>query len=350
MKSKTPITDYIFLVIFGLGAIAVFVVQLNSSTPPTQREAILYSFFEIGLSLGFGWILQRIDSRKQFQENLKQFAWSAHRRITDIEKSVRSMEESISQMRLSYPKDKIHELDILRAIAEGMDNTVVSSKADWAEIIGEELSTKEEIERLQKELQVLKEQQKKSEDKTLTNQHIEEVNRKITTLVSDLPEWLRISSHEWRFEDDSYPREGRLNQTVLDHYLSEATTHSCITIDVDPFVDLTVPENLNRVIQGKPFSIRVDRGMGNQLAFLIDKDGDPIGEIRNPFSTIYSNDFVVSLIAIIGSITKTSSIDGPIDLSKKFVLMFSDFVSNPSPVGDELLLKIPASIADFARG
>jgi len=259
MKTKTTSQDNIFLLILGLSAICVFIAELKfANTQSNPSVAIPYKFLELGLSAAFGWILQGIYSRKEYQESLKQYAISAYRRISDIGKSVTRIGEVITLYRFSYPKETFHESDVIKTITEDIGDTVKSSKADWTDIIGEDLDKKEKIEELQQELITFRTQPNRSVDKNQQLQRLEELNKKLTTLESDLPSWLKS---EYRVLDDSYPRDGRISETVIDYYVSEAKSHSCITLRVHPFNDVANKENIEKIMQDKPFSIMIDQSM-----------------------------------------------------------------------------------------
>jgi hypothetical protein len=189
MKNKTNNTDYLFLALFGIAGILIYGVQLIFPDPqPSTRETTLYTVLELIISISFGWILQRIDARRQYQESLRQFALSAYRRISDIEKSVLRIKNTIQEKLINYPKDKTHELDVLNVVAEELANTVSSSMLDWVDIIGDELKKKDRIESLQLEQFALLTNKQKDDE---TIQRLEEVREEINTLKADLPALLQ---------------------------------------------------------------------------------------------------------------------------------------------------------------
>jgi hypothetical protein len=350
MRSKSYIMDYIWLGIFGIGAIVIFMAEfLSADIQTNQYTAIPYKFLELFLSIGFGWILQRVGLRRETQDELKQFALSAFRRITDIGKSVIRINETISHMRPAYPEDKIHELDILQSIAVEMNDAINSSIADWADIIGEEISKKEKLDELQQEKMALT-QQKQSEDTEQTAQRIGELSREIDKLRSSLPYLLRSDIVNYQQAEDSFPREGRRVEIVIDHYQQEAKLHSCITLRVDPFIDIRAKAKLDNIMLEKPYSIRIDQGMGQQHALICDKNGHEFGEVKNPLPSIYKNDYVVSLLTVISAITKNASIDEPKDLFTPINLGLVELEGLPTAPRGELLVRIPASELDFTRG
>ncbi len=347
MKDKTSSTEYIFLVLFGLGAIAVFAAEIVFSNPePNPRETTLYNALELGLSLGFGWILQRIDARKQFQESLKQFAISAYRRITDIEKSVNRIRNTIEKTRMTYPRGKVHELDILRMVAEELENTVNSSIADWTDILGEDLEKKDRIEELQKEVKALKSNQQIPPKNDETIKRLEDLRREIASLRSGLPYILRDDINP-SFE---YPREGKLSDVVIDHFSKEIKTYSAITIPFISRIEIT-DDFLSIVNSRRPFSIRTEQNMFTLYTELIDKDNQEIGIASNPFQNIYSNDYLFTIITILGAITKitgTLSLTPP--LGSDIKIPSAEIVKISDDKNKEFLLKIPATIHDLAWG
>ena len=89
MKEKPSIFEWVAFWLFVALEIIILVLRIISPTAiSNQTENVLYSAFEIILSLYIGYFIQRVDSMKQFEDRLKQYGFSAYRRIMDIRKSI----------------------------------------------------------------------------------------------------------------------------------------------------------------------------------------------------------------------------------------------------------------------
>ncbi len=312
MKNKENITNYIFLFIFSIGIMLIYFVQLIYPDPqPNPREEILYNGFEVFFSIGIGWVLQRISSRKEFQDSLKQFALSAYRRISDIEKSVNRIRIAIEKARLSYSKEKIHELDILSMATDELSNTVNSSIADWVDVIGDELDKKEKIIELQKEQQVLKSIAANSSGSGEAEGKVRQLQEEINALKLKLPYSLK--------EEVSIPYfEGTEKiQFVIDHFHREIRSHSCITFQVESINDGLK----NKLEESLPLSLVVSITFSRSDLYLLNKDEVVIGRVINPFAEVSESDFINAFVVVLGVVTKaTNTLSGGITFMKPFVL------------------------------
>jgi len=341
MKNKTNNTDYLILALFGIAGILVYGVQLVFPNPqPNPRETTLYTVLQLIISISFGWILQRIDSRRQYQQSLRQFALSAYRRISDIEKSVKKIKVTIVEKRINYPKDKAHELDILEVVVEELGNTVNSSILDWADIIGEEISKKEKIELLQIEQQELKSRlyNKSKDDETL--QRLEEVREEINSLRSDLPLLLQ---KDLSTTSDILVRSP---YDVVNHYSKEAEMYSFIRFHIKLY-DFGDGVNIEAIRQGSPYAVILHHHDTTFRIRVIDKNGNLIGEIENPFPAFRHEDFVSGFIGVINAVTNLDGLSHQINLANPLVLKNA----NISTINEKYMeLIIPAKWGDFAGG
>jgi hypothetical protein len=336
-EDKANKTDYIFLAIFGVGAIVIFSIELIFTTPmTTPRETALYNALELGLSLGFGWTLQRIDAKKQFHESLKQFALSAYRRINDIEKSVKRIKGEINKMRLTYPQTKVHELDILRMAAEEMDDTVNSSIADWSDFIGEELSKKERIQELQREQQVLEVQHVVETEKVL------EIRNEINRLRLELPALMRPDvQNSFQFRGNGF--------LVQEYFIALIDAQACIYLKIFSHQELSDEILKNN----QPYSIRFEKWKEKTVVIIENKNEELVGEIVNPFKDVNVEDEVFT--GILAEMVMQSQ------------GMFEDIANNGSPSmfplpveiqyldvskinPNEFFMKIPIDPEKIARG
>jgi hypothetical protein len=287
--------------------------------------------------------LQRIDSRKQYQENLRQFALSAYRRISDIGKSVKRIKYTIEAKRISYPKDRIHELDAIEILAEELADTVSSSMLDWVDIIGDELKKKERIESLQLEQQHLEQQAiinaKKNDNETL--QRLEEVRGEINSLKSDLPLLLQkdispiLGSATWK------PTE------VLNAYAKQAKNFSAIRFKVNLFHFTNQDFDLEKIRQGTPYAVVLVNLDITLRATVVDKGGNLVGEIENPFVEFTQNDFITGLLSVLNAVTNLDGLSHQMSLTQPIVLQNANISSLDE---NYLELTMPADEGCFVGG
>ena len=135
----------------GILALLTFVLHVRWSVVPLNaRETTLFSILEFLLTLGFGWFSTRAISRAEFESSLKQFAISAYRRIADIETMLTRLQSQTRQVVGAEPGLEPH-LRAIDAVVGDMSQLVRSSIADWTDVVGEELLTREQLARLEQE-------------------------------------------------------------------------------------------------------------------------------------------------------------------------------------------------------
>lgn len=349
MSKKFRNSEYALAIIFGLGSIAVFTLEIYliaDNFQSTQLEKGLFGVLEFGLAVGFGWALQRIDSRKQFQESLKSYALSAHRRIRDIEKSINRLINTIDIMRSRNSQNIFNELDALRLIADGMIDTTKSSIADWVDVIGEELSTRDKIEELNKERLSISSKPISKIENSETSKRLKALSDEIQDLENKLPYLLQDDI------DDIYPRDGRFSDFVFQHYQTEIEIYSRISIIASPRIDIT-KDSINWNQARKPYVIEVEQVMFTLYPGLYDNDKNLFGLVENPFddALVYENDYVVTLIALLGVITgKTDSLSFTLPIFSPIILENADIEEVLIKERERLVIRIPVSDVKLSFG
>lgn len=195
-KKQSPGLLEIFLLVISLIAtIAVIIIQIiNSSRPLSQLETSLFSVTQFIFSILFGWLITRLVTKNEYYENLKDYGLSAYRRIRDIKRSLFRLRNVITENRDKYPKEKTHELDILLKIVDDVDDTVVSSIADWGSIIGSEVKKAETIETLEDQLhQVYATGNLQTISNGERNLEIQKIRSEIANLNAGLPPELQVN-------------------------------------------------------------------------------------------------------------------------------------------------------------
>ena len=334
------IRDGFLLLLFGGAAVALFIIEINI-VDATSREETLFRALEFFIALILGWFLQRIASREEFLRSLRDYAISAYRRISDIQKSVERFRLEVVHMRRTYPADKIHELDVLAVLGDEMKNTVLSSSYDWADIIGDELEKIEQFQKIETELRTVSSLGPPGENSE-TFQTFLELKKELARLRSDIPILMQSS---FPGQLDVRPREERISSIVVDHFLSMIQSQSSITLLARYFGDLT-EEAVRRIQASAPYMLMEDRAMMQIHLGLHDSNGEMLGEIINPFesSDIYKNDFAYTLMDLL------SQAFGYEDRGPGIIrLKDSEFVG-VSTLQGQFSIKVPLTISMIAKG
>jgi hypothetical protein len=152
--SKQDGMTWFFAILLGFAALAVVIFQVDLlSSPGTQQASItaetaLFSTLQFVLSIGFAWVLSRASFRREFAEGQKAFATAAYRRTREIEAATNRLITRTSRPRPEGSPDLKNELEVISAVALGIQQAVRFSIADWSDVIGEEIEKLEEIEQL----------------------------------------------------------------------------------------------------------------------------------------------------------------------------------------------------------
>ena len=346
MQSKIKLTDNILLFFFIVASIVTFLFQLKYVDSQSNPLVIILSnFLFFFFSVGFGWIFQKINTIKDFQENLKKYAYSAYRRINDIETSVSKVKEWAVKFWRINSHEKVNEFDLILSMMENIEITVNSSKADWLSIIGEDLEKQDE---LIKKL-TIKDHLTKNENEE-TEQRIKELNEEIAKLRTELPSFLRNYSHNTSNLRlyETFEQHSRLSEDfskVLNIFYHEVKETSCfrININCDNQIDIQKLQ--------KPYIIKFAQLEKYIKGFVFDKNESLIGELINPYIEISNNIFIDALITILGTITKKSdSISNYVETDELFILDQVEIYKEDSIGSKNLILHIFASEHDFAGG
>jgi hypothetical protein len=148
--------DHWFAAILGLltaATIVLEVVLVDAQT--TSTEISLFGILQFVFSIGFAWVLSRASFRAEFQKEQKRFAIAAYRRVREIERTVnRLLGQVDSQTSSVLGEEGGVRFEGIRQAALGIQDTIRSSIADWADVIGEEISALERIEELRSKQQI----------------------------------------------------------------------------------------------------------------------------------------------------------------------------------------------------
>lgn len=180
MAKKDP--HILFAILLGILIAAIVILQIvTCNTSTTKLETTLFSILQFLFSLAFTWILSSMILKGEFMTSQKKFAIAAYRRIKEVDKGVERLIERLRYKKETLPNDTTHELDVALEMATGIRETIKSSTADWADIIGEEVSVFEKIENIRDKQSLLRQEAREKE---------------LKDLISSLPYELQILTKE----------------------------------------------------------------------------------------------------------------------------------------------------------
>lgn len=194
-KIRSVNYELIAAIVLGVIAVGSFALQaFTLSDRTTKLETVLFNTLQFLLTIGFAWFSTRAISRNEFEANLKRFAVSAYRRISDIEDIVQRLQARISSMRVERSEQDSYDLDVIGAIVDDTAQVINSSIADWADVIGEELIAIETIKRLETEKAEIKAEPITSGNTTELDARVKKIDDKIDGLLSALPARLQFDT------------------------------------------------------------------------------------------------------------------------------------------------------------
>lgn len=200
------------VIIFGLLCAGTIFLEIKwSGGETTQTETTLFGVLQFVFSVAFAWFLARSASEREFQMRQKTFAISAYRRIREITRSAERLLRRASRDTGDISEDLRHELEVIREISIGIRDTAGSSIADWANLIGEEISTLERIEDLRSQESeepnrsgMTNERGAGQEGTNSSRNEDDAISDIVKRLAEELPPALRVEVSKDRFRDSSY--------------------------------------------------------------------------------------------------------------------------------------------------
>lgn len=304
MEEKKWITnlDLVAIVVVGVLALAVLILQvLNINDETTELETGLFNILQFILSFGFAWLLTRLVTKREFQENLEQFAISAYRRIRDIDVSLVRMRREIDQMRARYSKDGVHELDVLKVIASDMADTVRSSIGDWADVIGEDLRKQQRLKQLEESYAAAT----LASQRLTANGQPQESRSDIASISAEI-EHLRLEIPEMLAYDSGRPLNSYESPELIETALtSAAAIQGELLLYAEAQPELSW-DDLKALKTNQPLSLHPARAMHSFYFPVLegsihDEDYRTLGELVNPYSRLGIDDieFYIALLAVL---------------------------------------------------
>lgn len=192
--------ENIFTWIFGVAAVAVICLEIFLSAEKTTKiESSLFAILQFVFSIAFAWFLSKYSSKSEFESQQKKFAVAAFRRIKEIESQANHLIIRLSKG-MNGPEEKYcNELDIAKTLAMAIKSTTLSSKLDWADVIGDQLEVIEKIENIQGEVFQLSDDGAKENSDSLIGKRaeIEELKKALPTeLKLAVDQTVQLSSRQ----------------------------------------------------------------------------------------------------------------------------------------------------------
>lgn len=289
MKTKKSNLNTIFTVIFGILAIGIILIEIATVNDKTTKlETSLFNLLQVIFSIGFSWLLTRTSMKDEFIASQKKFAVSAFRRINEIDLGVHRLRKRLRLRISASSHDTHHELEVIEAIASGVHDSIQSSKADWSEIIGEEIDTLEKIQELQGDRTLLMGELPIIQDISAQDTSIRH-EQKIEGLINSLPYSLQAVARAKRRE-------------TLDDLIKklESEHDKKGFVELEGFWDTTFEKDVRTFLPGNSLTCRIGNA-GKRIGAMIayDDASRSVGVIINNLGCRYSH-FKEAILQYVG--------------------------------------------------
>ena len=193
LMNQSIILKYSFFLSLSL-AIIVIISQLVMAVVDHQAtvvEAIFINILVFISSIAFSGIFTYFGAVHSFRQSQKEFAFSAFRRIKEIEAAAITLEDAVMRMEQSQQYDP----NSLKIITLFLQRTIKSSIDDWGQVIGQEIEALNMIEIKEAKLmemenykdQILLDVEEENVKTDLINKEINEIKEQINLLKNKLP-------------------------------------------------------------------------------------------------------------------------------------------------------------------
>ncbi|MFC6672291.1 hypothetical protein [Marinobacterium aestuariivivens] len=276
----------IFIAVLGVATIGLVITEVSMSGGTVSRtESALFSVLQFVFSLSFAWYLSKEASQEDFEERQRKFAISAFRRIKEVEVQINHLLKRLEQAKRGEESEQLHGLDIASVMAQSIQKTAQSSKLDWADVIGDQIESLEQIEELQ-DIEVDEEPEDTGMDSAST-----QLSEKIEELKNSLSSELKLYASE---RGRPRPRMQFAQRLTKDGYL---TLRGFADTDWDGLRDP------NKLSVGEAITVKLGDHR-NRVATLCvyDDDGHYVGSFINSSSAPYG-EFSTAVCQAMGSCT-----------------------------------------------
>lgn len=193
LMNQSIILKYSFFLSLSLAAIIIVsqLIMAFINHQLTVAETIFINILVFVLSIAFSGIFTYFGAVHSFKQSQKEFAFSAFRRIKEIEAAAITLEDAVLRME----KTQQYDPNSLKIITLFLQRTIKSSIDDWGQVIGEELKTLNMIGIKEAELmemenyknQILLNVEEENVKTDVINEEILEIKEQINLLKNKLP-------------------------------------------------------------------------------------------------------------------------------------------------------------------
>jgi len=151
MKLRRVGFEQIGAILFGILAVGTILLQVytapQSNSPLTTT---LFNVLQFIFSVIFAWIVTRMVTKKDFEDTQKQFAGAALRRIWELRESFSFLKKKVAE-KARQSTSSMAELEMIESMTFGIEQTINSAIADWADIIGDEMAILQKVVKLKEQ-------------------------------------------------------------------------------------------------------------------------------------------------------------------------------------------------------
>lgn len=259
---RTQNLKFLISIVIGvLIYIGLLLLQFSTQERTIPFVGVTILLFVTSLLIGF--FIQKIQSRQEFQEQLRSKAIGAIRRLNDIEILVKRGLANIS--------DGTHNNS--STMFNIINDSVRSAIFDWTDVLEEDFKKIQEIE--EKKLALVTALNQKSTFREEDRKQIEELRKEIMRLRKSIP--LNLSpplSRELFSEMEAYQTQEMLNILAANRNEYEIR------------VEILDPKLNSLVEQGKPINFHYSYADGKSCLFVVSGNDieNPIGKVINRFT------------------------------------------------------------------
>lgn len=260
----------------------------------------------------------------QSDPELKRFAFSAERRTSDTLLSLNRLHERIADF-LINTDDEITKTRFESLLAENqtLQDSILSSRADWIDIIGDEIKIKEEVNR---KLEIYK------SNPQLNGRDLDEIKDLLKQLPTSFIDQINLE-----------PSEPIVSSFILDYLIRNIERNKGflkIHATLDDYANIDVLKN------HEPLNFVVENGMSNLWLCVVDINQNSIGVITNPFGDLVNRrDFYFTLIELISEFIPTELTE----IHTRDVAFSMMDVSNYNFLEEEKLIEINIAAKAFYK-
>lgn len=292
------------IILAGLAAITLGFQIYRVGPQTTTTETTLFGILQFLFSVGFSWVLSKASFRREFEESQRRFAFAAYRRIREIERTCERLIARVSPVSIGQPENTTKDFEVIMQIALGIQDTVRSSIADWADIIGREIETVERIDSIKDEQLLISRSEGTDAQEFLQSDNSTENEKSIraAALDSELKKLQESLPTSLRLAELLHNQREETREDVRNKLLSTMDDDNRIVLEGFWEDNAGFDRSIQELAPGDQVSVSINDS-ARRIGVLIvsDKDGHKVGMLPNStgFRCDYS-DFIWAVKHLIG--------------------------------------------------